>query len=85
MIERRLPVRPPYDWPAIRAFLAKRAIPGVETTDPAASYARTISVAGRHGLLTVAPGADCLHATWTSSGASAFRTARVRPTIVSPR
>lgn len=60
-IERRLPVRPPYDWAAIRAFLAKRAIPGVEAADPAAAYARTISIAGRHGLLTVAPGADCLH------------------------
>ncbi|URD39937.1 DNA-3-methyladenine glycosylase 2 family protein [Methylobacterium tardum] len=47
----------------MRAFLAKRAIPGVETTDPAASYARTVSVAGRHGLLTVAPGADSLRVT----------------------
>jgi len=60
-IELRLPYRPPYDWVAIRAFLAKRAIPGVEATDPAAAYARTISVAGRHGLLTVAPGGGCLH------------------------
>ncbi|MEE7489465.1 DNA-3-methyladenine glycosylase family protein [Methylobacterium oryzae] len=57
----RLSYRPPYDWAAIRAFLAKRAIPGVEATDPAAPYARTICVAGRHGLLTVEPGADCLH------------------------
>lgn len=56
----RLPYRPPYDWAAIRAFLARRAIPGVETTDPAASYARTIRVAGRHGTLTVAPGAGFL-------------------------
>lgn len=56
-----LPVRPPYDWAAIRAFLAKRAIPGVETADPAAAYVRTIRVAGRHGLLTVAPGEEGLH------------------------
>ncbi|WP_279574869.1 DNA-3-methyladenine glycosylase [Methylobacterium sp. J-088] len=53
--------RPPYYWAAIRAFLAKRVIPGVETTDPAAAYARTISVAGRHGLLRVAPGEEGLH------------------------
>jgi DNA-3-methyladenine glycosylase II len=59
-IELRLPYRPPYDWVAIRAFLAKRAILGVEATDPAAAYARTISVAGRHGVLTVAPGGGCL-------------------------
>lgn len=62
-IELCLPVRPPYDWGAIRAFLAKRAIPGVEATDPAEAYARTVSVAGRHGLLTVAPGADGLRVT----------------------
>ncbi|MBP1183612.1 DNA-3-methyladenine glycosylase [Methylobacterium sp. PvR107] len=60
-IECRLPYRSPYDWAAIRAFLAKRAIPGVETMDPAAAYARTIRVAGRHGRVTVAPGEDSLH------------------------
>ncbi|MCJ2072281.1 DNA-3-methyladenine glycosylase 2 family protein [Methylobacterium sp. J-030] len=59
----RLAYRPPYDWAAIRAFLAKRAIPGVEATDPAAAYARTVSVAGRHGLVTVEPGVDGLCAT----------------------
>ena len=59
----RLPYRPPYDWAAIRAFLAKRAIPGVEMVDPGgATYARTVSAAGRHGFLTVEPGDGCLHA-----------------------
>jgi DNA-3-methyladenine glycosylase II len=52
----RLSYRPPYDWAAIRAFLAKRAIPGVEAADPAA-YARTVSLAGRHAILIVQPGA----------------------------
>ncbi|MEQ4599525.1 MAG: AlkA N-terminal domain-containing protein, partial [Methylobacteriaceae bacterium] len=28
-----LPVRQPYDWAGIRAFLAARAIPGVESAD----------------------------------------------------
>jgi DNA-3-methyladenine glycosylase II len=57
-----LPYRPPYDWAAIRAFLAKRAIPGVEIAEPGGSgYARTASLAGRHGILTVQPGEDGLH------------------------
>ncbi|MGH1574091.1 DNA-3-methyladenine glycosylase family protein [Methylobacterium sp. P31] len=64
MIDLRLPYRPPYDWAAIRAFLAKRAIPGVETTDPGGSaYTRTISVAGRHGLVTAEPGDSGLRVT----------------------
>ncbi|SDN04255.1 DNA-3-methyladenine glycosylase II [Methylobacterium phyllostachyos] len=62
-MELRLSYRPPYDWAAIRAFLAKRAIPAVEAPNPSAAYARTISVAGRHGLVTVEPGVDCLRAT----------------------
>ncbi|MBE7247729.1 MAG: DNA-3-methyladenine glycosylase 2 family protein [Actinomycetospora chiangmaiensis] len=68
-IELRLSYRPPYDWAAIRAFLAKRAIPGVEATDPAAVYARTISIAGRYGLVTVEPGGDGLRATLRGVGA----------------
>ncbi|MEE7503966.1 DNA-3-methyladenine glycosylase family protein [Methylobacterium mesophilicum] len=61
MIELRLPFRPPYDWAAIRAFLAKRAIPGVETVETDGSaYARTVHLAGRHGILTVRPGDEGL-------------------------
>ncbi|MCJ2135198.1 DNA-3-methyladenine glycosylase 2 family protein [Methylobacterium sp. J-026] len=67
-MELRLPYRPPYDWAAIRAFLARRAIPGVETIDPAAAYARTIRVAGRHGLVTVESGDGCLQATLRGVG-----------------
>ncbi|MGH1589680.1 DNA-3-methyladenine glycosylase family protein [Methylobacterium phyllosphaerae] len=62
-IDLRLFCRTPYDWAAMHAFLAKRAIPGVETTDPGGStYARTVRVAGRPGFLTMRPGDGFLHA-----------------------
>jgi AraC family transcriptional regulator of adaptative response / DNA-3-methyladenine glycosylase II len=51
-----LPYRPPYDWPAMLAFLRARAIPGVETLSPD-GYARTIEVAGAHGTVAVRPAA----------------------------
>ena len=50
----RLPFRPPYDWDAMLAFLAARAIPGVESID-GDRYSRTIDVGGTHGLVTVRP------------------------------
>ena len=50
--------RPPYDWPAMLAFLERRAITGVEAVD-ARSYHRTVRVArdGRQfsGWITVSP------------------------------
>lgn len=60
-----LPFKPPYDWPQVAGFLARRAIPGVEhvSTD---GYARTISLEGWHGTITVRPteaGAHALTAT----------------------
>ena len=58
-----LPVRAPYDWAGIRAFLAARAIPGVESADPTGPYARTILIAGRPGRVTVVPEGDALRAT----------------------
>ncbi|MGY6272533.1 AlkA N-terminal domain-containing protein [Achromobacter denitrificans] len=49
--------RPPYDWEAMLAFLRLRAIPGVErVTDD--TYARSICLDGRQGLVTLRPGAD---------------------------
>ena len=48
--------RPPYDWPAMLAFLRLRAIPGVEVVSDD-SYARTIELDGVHGMLVVRPGA----------------------------
>jgi len=56
----RLPVLPGYDWDAVRAFLAVRAIPGVEAVD-GDTYRRTITVGGAPGLLEISPGgAGCL-------------------------
>ena len=52
----QLTYRPPYDWDAMLAFLAQRAIAGVETAAQN-RYARTIAVAGAQGFLTVEPGA----------------------------
>jgi AraC family transcriptional regulator of adaptative response / DNA-3-methyladenine glycosylase II len=49
-----LPYRPPYDWDGLIAFLAARAIAGVEVVTPR-RYARSIAVGGDLGLITVAP------------------------------
>lgn len=50
--EFRLGYRPPYDWAAMRGFLARRAVPGLErVTD--AGYARTIELDGRVGTIDV--------------------------------
>jgi len=51
----RLPYRPPYDWNAILAFLAMRAIPGVESVSNN-SYARTVNIDGANGAIFVTPG-----------------------------
>jgi AraC family transcriptional regulator, regulatory protein of adaptative response / DNA-3-methyladenine glycosylase II len=50
--------RPPYDWESMHAFLARRAVAGVEATD-ARSYSRTLRISRdkkRHtGWISVAP------------------------------
>ncbi|HSZ91757.1 MAG TPA: AlkA N-terminal domain-containing protein [Acetobacteraceae bacterium] len=46
--------RPPYDWPAMIAFLRARAIPGVEIVSDEA-YARTIDIGGARGVVRVRP------------------------------
>jgi AraC family transcriptional regulator of adaptative response / DNA-3-methyladenine glycosylase II len=46
--------RPPYDWPAMLAFLQARAIPGVEAVS-GDGYARTIEVGGLQGTILVRP------------------------------
>jgi AraC family transcriptional regulator of adaptative response / DNA-3-methyladenine glycosylase II len=48
----RLGYRPPYDWSSIIAFLAARAIPGVEFVTPD-EYRRTIMIDGRAGAIAV--------------------------------
>jgi AraC family transcriptional regulator of adaptative response / DNA-3-methyladenine glycosylase II len=50
----RLAYRPPYDWDAMLAFLAARAIPGVETVSENV-YRRTIAIGENSGVISVAP------------------------------
>ena len=49
-----LAYRPPYDWDAMLAFLAARAIPGVETV-VGNVYRRSIAIGEACGVLCVAP------------------------------
>ncbi|HXY96659.1 MAG TPA: AlkA N-terminal domain-containing protein [Steroidobacteraceae bacterium] len=57
----RLAYRPPYDWAHLQAFLARRALPGVERVD-ARGYARTLACPGGHALIEVRalPGEEAL-------------------------
>ncbi|MCB9763308.1 MAG: helix-turn-helix domain-containing protein [Alphaproteobacteria bacterium] len=52
----RLSYRPPFDWPALLAFLGARAIPGVERVSGDV-YARAAQVGGLRGQVTVRPAA----------------------------
>ena len=62
-IELLLPYHPPYDWPAMLAFLRRRAIPGIERVKDEA-YARTVQLDGAQGIVTVRLGAgNALRAT----------------------
>ena len=51
----RLPFEPPFDWDAMAAFFAGRAVPGVESVSDRV-YRRTISLDGAPGVLEVHPG-----------------------------
>ena len=51
----RLPFQGSLDWPALLAYFAARAIPGVERVEGDV-YRRTISVDGDPGVLELAPG-----------------------------
>lgn len=64
LVTLRLSYRPPYDWDAILAFFAERAIPGVESVANG-RYRRTIAVDGAIGSFEVVPEGDrnCLVAT----------------------
>ncbi|MEH2564423.1 AlkA N-terminal domain-containing protein [Bradyrhizobium sp. AZCC 2289] len=50
----RLAYRPPYDWDAMLAFLAARAIPGVETVSENL-YRRSIAIGENCGVISVKP------------------------------
>jgi AraC family transcriptional regulator of adaptative response / DNA-3-methyladenine glycosylase II len=51
----RLPFEPPFDWDAMAAYFAGRAVPGVESVSSRA-YRRTISLDGAPGVLEIHPG-----------------------------
>jgi AraC family transcriptional regulator, regulatory protein of adaptative response / DNA-3-methyladenine glycosylase II len=51
----RLPLQQPFDWGSVAAFLAERAVPGVESVEDGV-YRRTISLDGAAGVLEVCPG-----------------------------
>ncbi len=51
----RVPYRKPYDFAALLAFLAARATPGVERV-AGRRYLRTLTVAGKHGIIDVTEG-----------------------------
>src|SRR4051794_9262303 len=75
-----LAYRPPYDWDAMLAFLAARAIPGVETAANDV-YRRSIAIGTASGVLCVAPaGRNRLHVTVRFPNMAALPTiiARVR-------
>jgi AraC family transcriptional regulator of adaptative response / DNA-3-methyladenine glycosylase II len=64
LVTLRLSYRPPYDWDAILAFFAKRAIPGVECVANG-RYRRTISLDGTTGSFEIVHESErnCLVAT----------------------
>jgi AraC family transcriptional regulator of adaptative response / DNA-3-methyladenine glycosylase II len=51
----RLPFQPPFDWETTIAFLAERAVPGVESVDDGV-YRRTISLDSGPGVLEIQRG-----------------------------
>ncbi len=53
----RLAYRPPFDWRRVSAFLAARAIAGVERATET-GYGRTLAIGGSPGWLEVTPVAD---------------------------
>jgi len=53
----RLGYRPPFDWDSLAAFLAARAIPGVESVEDG-EYRRNILLDGRPGAIAVRPSAE---------------------------
>ena len=53
----KIAYRPPYDWPAMLAFLSARATPGVECVC-GERYERTITVNGKPGSIAIVPEPD---------------------------
>jgi hypothetical protein len=70
---------PPFDWNAMLAYLAPRAIPGVEFIQGNA-YARTLTLDGRFGLLQVTrESEDALSLDLATEAAADLREVQQRP------
>lgn len=54
----RLPVRAPFDGKGIVAWLAARAVSGVEAVDNHGAYRRTLALPGGAGIVALEPGDD---------------------------
>ena len=66
-----LPYREPFDWPALLAFFAARAIPGVETV-ASGKYRRSVRIDGKPGFVDVALDADKVRLTLHGIGTAAM-------------
>jgi AraC family transcriptional regulator, regulatory protein of adaptative response / DNA-3-methyladenine glycosylase II len=71
----RLVCQPPYDWAHSLAFLARRALAGVERVD-AAGYARTLACQDRQVVIAVRP--------LTGEDALELRVTGAPPSVLSP-
>jgi AraC family transcriptional regulator of adaptative response / DNA-3-methyladenine glycosylase II len=68
----RVPYRPPFDWAGLLAFLALRAVPGVEVVADGA-YRRTVQIGDTIGWIEVGPAAAApalLVRLWPCDGAA---------------
>ena len=80
LLTARLPVRPPYAWAELLAYLRGRAIAGVEEVD-GDTYRRTVVWGGRPGVIAVSPGGPdhlLLQADLAGSDGAIALVARVR-------
>ncbi|MGE0704357.1 MAG: AlkA N-terminal domain-containing protein, partial [Vicinamibacterales bacterium] len=76
----RLPYSPPYGWDDMRAFLAHRAVSGIEQV-AGDTYARSVSIEGEQGVIAVGPGRRhelLLRIHWARTASLAAIVARVR-------
>ena len=74
----KLPYAAPYDWPAMIAFLAARAIPGVEVVEDD-RYVRTFALDGATGTLEVARASDRAGRRAENALVATIHTSHVKP------
>ena len=83
MLSFTLAIRPPYDWPSLRAYLAARATPGVEAIGDDGRYWRTMAIDGRAGVVAIGGAGNALRVEASDALADVARTlaARLRRTL----